>query len=221
MRDKTFINNIVEEIHDYNIDVEAREIYLHSLISGDQDSDPGVDYRMAATFIKNLRYLNNESNNEIFVHQYNIGGGWEPGMAIFDIIKQCRCHITMILHGEASSMGAIIPQAADLRLIMPNTMFLVHEGNIQGVDVTVKQARSHQKWYERTSKILLDIFVHKSRYGEYFKGQPPSRVKSFIKRKLDMHEDWILSAEEALHFGFVDGIIGSNKYPSISKLKQL
>ena len=36
-----------------------------------------------------------------------------------------------------------------------------------------------------------------------------------------MHEDWILSAEEALHFGFVDGIIGSNKYPSISKLKQL
>ena len=219
MRDKTFINNIIEEIHDYNIDVACREIYLHGHIS-DADSDPGVDYRMASTFIKNLRFLNNQSSEEIFIHQYSIGGGWEAGMAIFDMIKQSRCHITMVLHGEAITMGSIVPQAADTRLIMPNAMVLIHEGQTDTVDMTIKQARSHHEWIEKTNNTLFNIYFDACRDSSYFKGQSDIKVKNFLRKKLDQHEDWILSAEDALNFGFVDGIIGSDKYPSIVKLKQ-
>ena len=31
--------------------------------------------------------------------------------------------------------------------------------------------------------------------------------------------DWILQAEEAVHYGFADGVLGDRKYPNIDHLK--
>ena len=42
--------------HTCGLDVDHREIYLHSYIAN-VDEDPGIDYRMASHFAKNIRIL--------------------------------------------------------------------------------------------------------------------------------------------------------------------
>ena len=47
------MNDIIESIHGQSIDLKQREIYLHGY-HGPFDDDPGVEYRMATTLIKNI-----------------------------------------------------------------------------------------------------------------------------------------------------------------------
>ena len=42
---------LLNTIHDYNIDLNNREIYLHSYMS-DESDEAGVDYRSAIVFEK-------------------------------------------------------------------------------------------------------------------------------------------------------------------------
>jgi len=46
-------NSQLNNIHDYNIDIENREIYLHSYFNEEND-ESGVDYRSAIVFQKIL-----------------------------------------------------------------------------------------------------------------------------------------------------------------------
>ena len=45
----------IAHIHDYGINLNTREVYLHSHISDSEDEEPGVDYRMSVRFEKNMR----------------------------------------------------------------------------------------------------------------------------------------------------------------------
>ena len=49
------------DVHNYSLDFNNREIYLHGYIAN-CDEDPGVDYRMASSFIKNIRMMNVDEN---------------------------------------------------------------------------------------------------------------------------------------------------------------
>ena len=49
--------------------------------------------------------------------------------------------------------------------------------------------------------------------------------KKFMARKhivaqLDNKSDWILNADEAVHYGFADGVLGDRKFPTIDTLKK-
>ena len=49
-------HDLLYSVHNYGIDVKNREIYLHSYVS-ESEAEPGVDYRSAIFFEKNLRHL--------------------------------------------------------------------------------------------------------------------------------------------------------------------
>ena len=44
-------------------------------------------------------------------------------------------------------------------------------------------------------------------------------VKKHIVTQLATKRDWILTAEEAVDYGFADGILGSKKFPNIDYIK--
>ena len=44
----------ISDVQAYGLDVKNRELYLHGYI-GNTDEDPGVEYRMAAQFYKNIK----------------------------------------------------------------------------------------------------------------------------------------------------------------------
>ena len=82
------MDDIVNDIHNYCVNVKTREIYLNSYISSNED-DPGVDYRMSSQFIKNITHLDSINNKPILIHMHSIGGDWGAGMAIYDAISAC------------------------------------------------------------------------------------------------------------------------------------
>ena len=75
----------LNNIHTFNLDINNREVYLHSYI-GETEEEPGVDYRCSIIFEKNIRYLNLLSIEPILVHMHLPGGSWGDCLAMYDTI---------------------------------------------------------------------------------------------------------------------------------------
>jgi ATP-dependent protease ClpP protease subunit len=218
---KMITNDDIHLIHNQNIDPGNREIYLHSYVC-EGESEPGVDYRSATNFEKNLRYLSLTSKEPILIHMHIPGGDWEDCMAIYDSIKTCKVKTTILGYGKIQSSSSIILQAANYRIIMPNTNILIHYGSISLDSEHSKAAASSLQWNERECEKMVDIFVDRCANSPLAKEKNWKRmmVKKHIVSQLANKCDWILTAEEAVYYGFADGILGDAKYPSINSLKK-
>lgn len=216
----TYTTETISDVNSYGLDWKNREIFLHSYI-GNNDEEPGVDYRMTATFYKNLRLLDAMNNDPIIIHMHSVGGSWYDGMAIYDAMLVCQSYITMIVYGQAQSMSSVILQAADARIMMPHAYFMCHFGSTSYsgnyLDVH-KAARFEQKEMET----MIDIYSRRMINGRYIKENYTDitleKVKNFLKRKLK-DGDWYLSAEEAVYYGFADNVLTSKRYKNIDSLK--
>lgn len=221
MQNINSIDSELQTLHSYNVDIKNREVYLHSYLS-DSDVEPGVDYRAAINFEKNLRYLNLLSNDPILVHMHLPGGDWEDCMAIYDTIQKSKSKIVMLAYGKVQSASSVILQAPNLRIIMPNANILIHYGSISLDSEHSKAAASSLRWNEKECDKMIDIFVDRCMQSELAKEKNWKRMmaKKHIQSQLANQCDWILTAQEALHYGFVDAIIGEKKYPNIDSLKK-
>lgn len=210
----------IADIHTYGIDIKNREIYLHSYVANSEE-DPGVDYRMASTFIKNLRMLDSINQYPILVHMHSIGGSWNDGMAIYDAIITSKSYVTIVAYGQAESMSSIVLQAGDKRIMAPNSYFMCHFGSIacNGNYLDIHNAIAQEK---KATDIMLDIYVEAAVRGKYFKETmtKPSqaKIRNFIKRKMK-NGDWYLSANETVYYGFADGVLSTRKYRDIDAVK--
>jgi ATP-dependent protease ClpP protease subunit len=197
----------LENIHTRNIDVENRRIYLHG-DSPIKDEEPGVDYRMANMFIKNMDILENNNSKDITICMGTVGGEWNYGMSIYDRIKSAKCPTTIIAYAWARSMSSIILQAATHRLLMPHCDFMVHYGTItcEGHYITVKSGMKHD---ELSEKIMLRIYAERCQTGKFFIDYKMSveQIMVFIDQQIKEKGDWWLSSSEAVHYGFADAIV--------------
>ena len=210
----------IGEMHTYGVDIKTREIYLHGQ-HGSFEDDPGVEYRMATTFIKNLRFLDAAKKEPILIHMHSLGGNWGDGMAIYDAICACRSHITILAYGQAESMSSIILQSADNRVMMPNAYFMSHFGN-SNISGSYLDSQNWAKFENVILDVMMDIYTEKCSKGKYFqekyKEVTSKKVKSFLMNKLKQG-DWYINAHESVYYVFSDGVLGGRKFPSISKLK--
>jgi len=211
-------NNILYDIHNYGIDVDNREIYLHSYFDG--ENEDGVDYRSAITFEKNLRHLNTLSLDPILVHMHLPGGDWQDCLGIYDNMENSKSPVCVVAYAKVESSSTVLLQAADLRILSHNTNFLIHYGSIS-VDNEHKAALSTVQWSERESEKMIDIFTEKCMSSKICKEKNWKKmmVKKHIVTQLATKRDWILTAEEAVDYGFADGILGSKKFPNIDYIK--
>ena len=138
----------IEVLHEQCIRLATREIFLHSYICNDTE-EAGVDYRMTATFIKNLQLLDHE-NDDILIHMSTVGGNYPDGMAIYDSIKNAQSFITIIAYTAARSMSSIMLQAADCRVLMPHANVMLHEGSMAMEGSYCWKVRRYTS-FERTS----------------------------------------------------------------------
>lgn len=219
----TNINNDSElySIHSYGLDVQYREIFLHSYIS-DADIEPGVDYRSAVTFEKNIRYLNQLSNDPILIHMHMPGGDWEDCLAIYDTISFSKAKTIILAYGKVQSSSSVIFQAAKTRILMPNVNILIHYGSISLDSEHSKAASSNVQWNERECEKMIDIFTDRCMQSNMAKEKNWKKMmaRKHIQSQLANKYDWILTAEEAVAYGFADGILGEKKYPNIESLKK-
>ncbi len=204
-------NSPVRDAHDYGINLPQRELYIGGGLG--YEGDEGM------AFVKNLRFLQSTSQQPITVHMYSVGGDWCCGVTIKDAIAISTVPIILVCHGVVASMGTVIAAGCvgdgRLRLNMPNCDWLIHEGYSGGEDVTHRAAQSTAEWEERIRGDMMDSYAEAVSDGEYFSGMSPTKIKNYIARRLQEKHDWWLSSEDALYYGFVDGIIGSEEYPTV------
>ena len=47
----------LQDIHSYGLNVKNREIFLHNFLGSNDEANPGVEFRMASVFLKNIKIL--------------------------------------------------------------------------------------------------------------------------------------------------------------------
>lgn len=208
-------------MHEYNIIPDKREIFLHSHI--DETEEGGVDYRSSVCLQKNIRHLTSESHDPIFIHMNIPGGDWEDCLSIYDTIRLCPSKTAILGYGKIQSSSSVIFQAPDIRIMMPNATLLIHYGTISLDSEHSKAAASNVQWNEKETDKMVNIFAQrclKSPISREKKWKNSIHiVKKHIMSQISSKCDWILDADEAVYYGFADGILGSKKYPTIESIK--
>lgn len=184
---KENIKSSIESLHDYGICLETRVIQIF----GDITSE------MKEKTISNLHLLD-QTTGEITILLSSSGGNVSDGLAIYDTIKLCKNHVNIVAIEEVASMGTVIFQAGDKRVMQPNSYLLLHEGSSGyiGKSKDKKQHEKMQKWQDNT---CYDIYLRNIR------DKKESYTKKALEKKLEV--DWILFPEEVLEWGLCDSIL--------------
>ena len=125
------------------------------------------------------------------------GGSVLDGLALFDYLRQLRSaghHVTTVALGRAASMGAVLLQAGDHRVIGENAFLLVHEVSHLSAG-KVSEMEDNVEFTRRLQKRLLAILSSRSAMTE-------AQIARRWARK-----EWWLDAAEAVELGLADAVI--------------
>jgi ATP-dependent protease ClpP protease subunit len=193
----------LELFHDYGIYIPTRTIYLDTAY--DENNDPvGVNHYMATRFIKNFRHLLHLGRDQINILLNTSGGSVEQGMAIYDeIVSAKNCNVVIKVIGEAQSMGSLILQAGDERVLSPSSIIMFHAGTggagAHNPHEVLNSAEFDKKYMDRMYKIWFAKINEKREK----KGHASMSWGAFEKMNL---KGKYLTAEEAVEIGLADRI---------------
>jgi ATP-dependent protease ClpP protease subunit len=149
------------------------------------------------------------------------GGDWQDCMGMYDCIKITKSKVIILAYSKAESASSVLLQSADLRILLPNTNVLIHYGSISIDAEHSPAATSNIRWNEKESEKMIDIFTDRCMQSLIAKEKNWKRMmaKKHIQAQLASKYDWILTADEAVYYGFADGVLGTKKFPNIEYLK--
>ena len=158
-----------------------------------------VNSATASLVIAQLLFLESEDpDKEISFYINSPGGSISDGMAIVDTINYIKSPVSTICVGMAASMGAVLlaSGAKGKRFATPNSEILIHQpliagGGLSGQTTEIKIHADHMvKTREKLNKLLSE------RTGQ-----------SLETIEKDTERDNYMTAEEALKYGLIDGIL--------------
>jgi ATP-dependent Clp endopeptidase proteolytic subunit ClpP len=200
---RSSVKDSLQDFMDYGVHLPTRTIYIGSE-SDNEGDETGTDYKMAEKAIKGLHLLEwsgPDGEKPITAILNNLGGDVYHGMSIYNRIKSCKNHVTIIAAGYATSMGAVILQAGDDRLAYEDAIIMIHPGN-WGFEGHPKTVERWLKFQKKADSRIDNIFL--ARIQEK---KPDFSMEKF-KSKTD--HDMIITPDEALELNLLDGIIGAN-----------
>lgn len=124
------------------------------------------------------------------------GGSVIDGLALYDCIAELKGKghkFTTVARGYAASMGGILLQAGDKRVIGANAHLLVHEVS-SGAIGKISEIDDHQQFTKMLADRLLAILAERSTLS----------AKQIANRW--SRRDWWLGSEECVHLGLADEI---------------
>ena len=157
-----------------------------------------VNSASASLVVAQLLFLESEDpDKEISLYINSPGGSITDGMAIVDTINYIKCPVSTICVGMAASMGAVLlaSGAKGKRFATPNAEILIHQplisGGLSGQTTEIKIHADHMvKTREKLNKLLSERT-----------GQDLATIEK------DTERDNYMTAEEALKYGLIDGIM--------------
>lgn len=129
---------------------------------------------------------------EIEVHINSDGGDVFQGNAIFNLLRRSDSKIITVVDGLAASMGSVIAQAGDERVMAENSMLMIH--NPWGVAVgNAPSIAEFAKGLEQMQADILQAYAARSTLSE-------DEIQAMMDK-----ESWI-SAERAVEYGLADRV---------------
>lgn len=202
-----YIKEDIDRWFDYSYLASKRMIHVgsHDAEMIHDTGESGTDCQMSEFFLKAIVHLNRISNIQpIVLHMNNLGGDWYHGMAMYDAIRASTAHVYGICWGHAMSMGSIIIQACDSRIVAPHCTFMIHDGN-EGIHGTCKAVEA---WAKYTTKLRREM------YEIYFSRMKPAKNRITIKKIEELcSHDTIYTADEAVNQGLADWVLENMEDP--------
>ena len=159
-----------------------------------------VDDAMANSVIAQLLFLDaQDPDKDIYLYINSPGGSVTAGLAMFDTMRFINADVQTIVIGMAASMGSVLLAAGEKgkRWALPNAEVMIHQplGGAQGQATEIEIAAKHiLQTREKLNQILSEA-----------SGQPLEVIEK------DTDRDNFMTAQQALDYGLIDGIMESAK----------
>ncbi|MBV7391059.1 Clp protease ClpP [Enterococcus sp. ALS3] len=170
------------------------EIYIFGEIVSSKWDDTDTT---AASFQKDLRSLGEIS--QINLHINSPGGSVFEGIAIGNMLKQHKAHVTAHVDALAASIASVIVSSCDEVIMPENSMMMIHNP----WTISMGNAKELRKQADDLDRIAeSSVITYLAKGGEKL-------TEEKIKQIMD-EETW-LSAKEAYDIGLCNEIIQSNQ----------
>lgn len=155
-----------------------------------------VNDTSASLVVAQLLYLEGQDpTKDISLYINSPGGSVTAGMSIYDTMQYIKCDVSTICLGMAASMGAFLLAGGTKgkRFALPNSTIMIHQpsGGAQGQATEIQIVADH---IAKTKRTLNEILAANT-------GQPLEVIEK------DTDRDNYMSAEEALAYGLIDGVV--------------
>ena len=176
-----------------NYDIYSRLLKDRIIFLGEE-----VNETTASLVVAQLLFLESEDpGKDIQLYIKSPGGMVTAGMAIYDTMQYIKCDVSTICIGLAASMGAFLLAGGTKgkRFALPNAEVMIHQpsggakGQATDIQITAENIL-------KTKKKLNEILA-------------ANTGKTYEQVAADTERDYYMSAEEALEYGLIDGVITS------------
>ncbi len=167
------------------------------------DPEGAISTASANNIIAQLLYLEAEDpEKDINLYINSPGGMVTAGLAVYDTMQFIKAPITTICMGMAMSFGALLLAAGTKgkRFALPNARIMIHQPLIwgQGISGQATDIDIENREMQETKKRLIKILAKHT-------GQSEEKIRQ------DTERNFYMSAEEALEYGIIDGILEFKK----------
>lgn len=158
-----------------------------------------IEDDMANSIVAQLLFLDaQDSTKDIYLYINSPGGVVTSGMAIYDTMNFIKADVQTIVIGMAASMASMLVSsgAKGKRFGLPHSTVMIHQpsGGAQGQQTEIQIAAEE---ILKTRKMINGILAENS-------GQPIEQIER------DTERDHYLTAQEAVDYGLLDGIMENN-----------
>ncbi|MCY9807207.1 ATP-dependent Clp protease proteolytic subunit [Lentilactobacillus senioris] len=155
-----------------------------------------IEDDMANAIIAQLLFLDaQDSEKDIYLYINSPGGVITSGMAIYDTMNFIGADVQTIVMGMAASMASVLASsgAKGKRFALPHSQVLIHQpsGGAQGQQTEIEIAAEE---ILKARKMINELLAANS-------DQPIEKVNR------DTERDKYLTAQEAVDYGLIDGIM--------------
>lgn len=200
-------NPTFEALHDYNVDIGRRRVFLTSIM-GDSNANPehGDAQGNCDFVVRNLLWLDShgQTGKKIELWINTPGGDTIEMWAIHDVMRVLSCPVDTIAYGQVASSGCLLLAAGTgTRYALPNATFMWHGATEHPAASGTRELARHVDWSKRDEQRWLQSM------GRYTK--PPTRAKGPAQRaryweRFIRDNALFLDAEGMLEHGVIDQV---------------
>ena len=189
----SFVPYVIEQTSrgERSYDIYSRLLNDRIIFLGEEVTDVSANLIVAQ-----LLFLESEDpGKDIHMYINSPGGSVSAGLAIYDTMQYIKCDVSTICIGMAASMGAFLLSGGTKgkRMALPNSEIMIHQpsGGAQGQATEIKIVAEQ---ILKTKRKLNEILAANT-------GKPLEQIE------IDTERDNYMSAEEALAYGLIDGVV--------------